>query len=345
MSPGANLPVVSSSRVGITLIELTVCLAVMACMASLALPAISYTRESARTTTCKSHLKQMALGLTHYEVTWQAFPSGGWGYAWQGYQDIASVFGSSGDWTFAVLPYVEQGHIQDTAIYLSSPEVRDAALRQRLLSRVELFTCPSRRGGEPLPVVCNNGDCAPPIGIIGQLDFAVRGDYALNVGDGAPAKKAENSWPLDFKGPGDLVEAQQLTKSMHWPQLPDDFTGISYLGVGIRTSQISDGLSATLLIGEKNVMVLGYGTGLDWGDNESLFCGFNNDNHRSTNPYWPMMRDQMDTMFIGSFGAAHASGVNFALCDGSVRQLSYSVDQTILRCLGNRKDGEKIDEP
>ncbi len=44
-----------------------------------------------------------------------------------------------------------------------------------------------------------------------------------------------------------------------------------------------------------------------------------------------------------NFGSAHASACNFVFCDGSVRSISYAVDLTIYRRLGNRKDGEPID--
>ena len=44
-----------------------------------------------------------------------------------------------------------------------------------------------------------------------------------------------------------------------------------------------------------------------------------------------------------AFGSAHPAGFHTALCDGSVRMISYSIDVLTHRDLGNRKDGNPID--
>jgi hypothetical protein len=43
------------------------------------------------------------------------------------------------------------------------------------------------------------------------------------------------------------------------------------------------------------------------------------------------------------FGSAHGSGCHFAMCDASVRLISYSIDAETHRRLGNRMDGLPID--
>ena len=44
-----------------------------------------------------------------------------------------------------------------------------------------------------------------------------------------------------------------------------------------------------------------------------------------------------------SCGSAHSGAVNASFCDGSVRGLSYEIDQTVYNNLGGRNDGQVID--
>jgi prepilin-type processing-associated H-X9-DG protein len=43
-----------------------------------------------------------------------------------------------------------------------------------------------------------------------------------------------------------------------------------------------------------------------------------------------------------TFGSIHSDGVHFAMADGSVRYVSSRLDRSILRRLGNRRDGEIV---
>jgi prepilin-type processing-associated H-X9-DG protein len=46
------------------------------------------------------------------------------------------------------------------------------------------------------------------------------------------------------------------------------------------------------------------------------------------------------TSAIYAFGSAHAGSLNMAFCDGSVRTVSYDIDQNTHRYQANRLDGQ-----
>jgi len=325
-------------RQALTIVELLVVISIIGILVAMLLPAIHAAREASRVATCKSNLKQIGLAMHMFSDSQRSLPSGGWGYNWQGFSDIGGSLGQPGAWVYSLLPYLEQSSLYHKAIYNSSPPIRDAELRKRLVTPVAIYNCPSRRSAETFATYCPS--CGTPIGITGRIDAVTRSDYAANIGDGAPGVRNPQFWPLRFAGPVDLEEARMFTQLGRWPIPPSDWTGISYLRTGVRWAEISDGLSNVILIGEKHVNKREYLSGKDRGDNESMLSGFNNDNHRSTNPAWKYMRDR-PRMSLGSFGSAHSAG-NFVMCDGSVHTLSYDIDENTFRILGNRRDGRTI---
>jgi prepilin-type processing-associated H-X9-DG protein len=285
------------------------------------------------------------LAAHHFESTHRQLPSGGWGYQWQGFADVGSLDQQPGSWTYSLLPFLEQESLYLLGRYRDPAAQRDQDLRRRLVTAAPVYNCPSRRAGRPVQFAPDCPSCAEPIGITGQLGEVVRGDYAANVGDGRPDPQQLASWPLDFWGPADWNEAMQLTRTRRWPAPPDDWTGISWLRRGVRLSAIKDGTSNTILYGEKYVAADAYDSGTDWGDNEPLYGGFNNDNHRSTHPFWPLRQDEAGQLSIGSFGSAHGAGAHFVMADGSVQTLAYTIDQRTYRHLGNRRDGQHVEIP
>lgn len=109
-----------------------------------------------------------------------------------------------------------------------------------------------------------------------------------------------------------------------------------------RIRDVTDGTSNTLLVAEKRLNRALLGQPQD-DDNEGYTAGWNEDTIRRTDE--PPAPD-----FVGTgdgeklFGSSHPGAFNAALADGSVRNISYSINATVFRRLGDKGDGEPIGE-
>lgn len=74
-------------RNGFTLLELVVTMGILGLLCALILPAVQSARESARQVSCKSQLRQLAMGFHAHETTYRRLPANGWGYRWVGVPD------------------------------------------------------------------------------------------------------------------------------------------------------------------------------------------------------------------------------------------------------------------
>ena len=119
----------------------------------------------------------------------------------------------------------------------------------------------------------------------------------------------------------------------------------------IRATDITDGMSHTYLIGEKFLDLKHYEDGAYDADNDTLFSGMGDDNYRLT--FDTPLNDQSDADLPAEqkpdtrrcrFGSAHVGVVNFVFCDGSTHTMSVTIDQTTHRYLGERDDGQTVDE-
>ena len=138
---------------------------------------------------------------------------------------------------------------------------------------------------------------------------------------------------------GTRVAVSSYAGSHHDVEAPIDADnhGILFLNSRIRFSDIKDGSSNTLLIGEHR----GSEGDLGWtsGTRATL---------RNTSPIPKRERGSFgddpapqDPLVVGSFGSDHAGNlVIIGLADGSVRGLSGDVPPSVLRQLGHRADGE-----
>jgi len=128
-----------------------------------------------------------------------------------------------------------------------------------------------------------------------------------------------------------------------------DYAASNYEGTGVvkqktpgRFSEITDGTSGTLLIGEKRWNRESHGQAQS-DDNIGYTAGWDEDTIRRTDRLpLPDYRGPITDNDRERFGAAHAAGFNAVFADGSIRTIQYTIDKTIFSYLGNRDDGQAV---
>ncbi len=313
-------------RFGFTLVELLVVIAIIGLLMGLLIPAVMMAREAARKTTCKNNLKQIGLATLNFEAAKRHLPSNGWGYRWGPQKGMDGRFGQPGGWTFLLLPYLEQAAVSDLAMGVD-PVQREENLARLLQTPQPGFHCPSRRNAEPTAATENFllANLSHHVPNVAKSDYAINGgDTILNAGPGPES--------------GSLADLDAYV----WPNV-QQATGVAFLTLKVRLSQITDGASNTFLVGEKYVPSSHYQSADFAGDDHSLYLGDDADNRRWT--LLPPQSDATDNEDRSVFGSAHSSTCHFVMVDGSVRAIDYDIDSQIHGLLGNRRDGQVIDLP
>ncbi len=331
-------------RIGFTLVELLVVITIIGILISLLLPAVQSAREAARRLQCTNNLKQMALAALNHEASVGYFPTNGWGYLWIGDPDRGTDWRQPGGWMFNILPYMEQ-----TATYMAGSDGKPSEVtdKQRAGGRIMLrtplggFHCPSRRRATLYPAGTGYPHFRAPNHADGT-EVVAHSDYACNGG----SVVQHGGWPGAGGGPTSLKEVDDApaTAQAIFAGIGANVTGIFHAGSMIPMAAIRDGSSNTYLFGEKYLFPDDYHTGNGMGDNENMYMGDNGDIIRWTNV---APRQDHPGYEMGGhsypFGSAHSGGVNMALCDGSVRSISYSIEAETHRRLGHRADSLPID--
>lgn len=123
-----------------------------------------------------------------------------------------------------------------------------------------------------------------------------------------------------------------------------DNSGLLYLNSSVRFSEIQDGASYTLLLGEGRIGKdnLGWVSGTRATLRNTSLLG---EPRGETGAQAVAETDTRSSLFVGGFQSYHTGGGNFVLADGAVRFLSINTDSNVLRNMGNRNDGELIELP
>jgi prepilin-type N-terminal cleavage/methylation domain-containing protein len=336
---------INKSRKGFTLVELLVVIAIIGVLVAILLPAVQAAREAARRNQCINNLKQIALAVVNHDDAQKKFPASGWAALWMGDPDRGFGRRQPGGWMYNILPFMEEGSIREIGKGKTNAD-KNTLLVQVAQTRIPTFTCPTRRGAVLLPYTSSTmKNVAISTGVL-----YAPSDYAGN--GGSERGPSFSSGPADHAagdaGPTWISSSGQLFLG------EGRFNGLFYHAQQLTRRKITDGLSHTLLAGEKQVIREKYLTGNDSGDNQPLFQGYDVDTVRfaglSNPPYIDMSEAEAATFPSAFpphnlFGSAHAGAFNYARCDGSVHSLTYEVDATIWGYMANIKDGQTVAIP
>ncbi|HTU19614.1 MAG TPA: DUF1559 domain-containing protein [Gemmataceae bacterium] len=340
-----------SQRVGFTLIELLIVMAIIAVLVSISIPAVMKAREASNRTTCSNNLRQIGIASLSHQTQYNYLPTAGM------YDFAAPTFSSNNSsyipdvgwrqeagWGYQILPFMDAEPIWEGLLVANGTGSAAAApvsnMENAIASPLKFFFCPSRRqptanttyknAAFPYSVSTDPYGSAAYSTVQGTQFTVALTDYAGCNGSNLP------STGLPANG---AVVSQASGKST------------------VSTSDIRDGTSYTLFIGEKacNPRTAGY---IVNEDDLGYFSGYGNavvkscvnfNAVRFTSAALLPLRDIEITATSnnptgGAFGSAHQGTWNAVMADGSVQQFSYTINASVYAALGTIQGSEIIND-
>ena len=283
---------------GATLIELLVVIAIISLLMSLLLPAVQQTREAARRVECQNNLRQIGLALHNYHGAHEVLPMG-------------SSRSGQHAWGYAVhlLPYLDQRpayqtadfKTQDCCAFIRAQQIAVPRQPEPASRPYRVLICPTDSKG-----------------------------YEMLLHGTKPAVPCGDLYPGDYLG----VSGDR----QFGPAGTTQGTGAFFSLSSVRFAHFKDGLSQTIVIGERGIP-----SDLVWG---WLICGGTEfEQYLSTER--GLNRGIITNGFWGNenrFWSWHADGSHFLFGDGRVRPLAFGMDRTVLHRLSTRAKGDQPGE-
>lgn len=296
-------------RMAFTLVELLVVIAIIGILIALLLPAVQSVREAARRAACQNNLHQIGLAVHNYESSMGHLPPG-----WK----ASSHVGLPGwGWGSAILPFMEQQNLAETIN--SDLNIEDAANASGIVTNIATYFCPSDDAQSKKTFELNADENA--IDPNGKDHLPLELSHSNYVGSLGltfdPASPPEDTCPHTYDEGSDF-----------------DGGGLLYWNSRVRMTEIYDGTSTTLMVGERSSEKM-----------DSTWVGVV---HGAQLPTWRVVAWSMeppntDHHPYAQFSSAHPGGItNFVLADGSVHVIRDSIDTLTFMYLGTRDFGELI---
>ncbi len=318
------------AQAAFSLVELLVVISIIGILIALLLPAVQAARDAARRTQCAGNIRQVGLAIQNYHAAHNCFPAGNFirsSGVCPGNPEPATP-GSSystrfGNWLIAILPYMEQIALfnrYDTHFLNEATENR--AVRETI---VAAYACPSDHDLQTLVVPATGPGAAGAKYARGSYR-AVTGrtdDCATNYLD---SEMVHAGYEREWRGAIHAVDVAH--------------------GFGVESiADVRDGTSNTLLAGESTTA-----TSSSYGTFWAYSYAYYTQSGATAQPrtLWGDYDRAVEAGGAGGeipckrgWGSFHTGGLNFVLCDGSVRCLNRSIDMELFCCLATI-DGREV---
>lgn len=296
-----------------TLAEILVVLAIIGLLIALLIPAVQAAREASRRSSCSNNLKQIGVALHTYESSFRCLPTG-----WDAYDPATKtpLFQGEPGWSWAarILPFLEQQPLFEQKVHLALP-ITDPLNAEARVARIATFRCPSD---------------------LGEGQFTLEADpdssaYHGSAGTYTPAELATSNYLGVF---GTVAPQKAPISPAGLCAGNGTFIHHRYL----RTTDIRDGLSHTLFVGERCSTKepptwVGHVTGGLHGPCNIVGAG-------DAPPKASASQDQ----WRAGFSSSHPAGANFLVGDGSVHLIPETVALEVYQALCTRSGKETVTE-